>query len=232
MRLVKKIILLVVISLGVSCSEDDVVAPVVLPDATPVSLNFPVNNTECNEGIFISDTHSQVVFKWDEGVNNDSYVMYVMNLESGNLLPYKVPLNTHEIAVTILRGAPYSWWVESIVSGNPVTTKSEVWKFYNAGLPKESHPPFPAEVVSPVMGASVESGNTRLRWEGSDIDNDIVSYTVLLDTSETPTKSVGTATTNSINVEVSSDTIYYWSVISVDSVGNESISQIFQFKVN
>ena len=102
----------------------------------------------------------------------------------------------------------------------------------NTGLPKESHPPFPAEVMSPVMGASVESGNTRLRWEGSDIDNDIVSYTVLLDTSETPTKSVGTATTNSINVEVSSDTIYYWSVISVDSVGNESISQNFQFKVN
>ena len=46
------------------------------------------------------------------------------------------------------------------------------------------------------------------------------------------TFSGGTATTNSINVEVESGTVYYWKVISVDSAGNESNSQIFQFRVN
>lgn len=234
MRLVKKIILILIVGLGISCGGDDDgdVVPVVLPDATKVSLSFPENNTECNEGSFISDTHNRVVFKWGMDANNDSYTIYVKNLDSENLIPYEVPLNENELAITIIKGAPYSWWVISKVTGNPVTAKSEVWKFYNAGLPKESHPPFPAEVVSPVMGSTIESGTIKLQWEGSDIDNDIASYAVLLDTSEIPTTSIGTATTNSINVEVESGTVYYWKVISVDSAGNESNSQIFQFKVN
>jgi len=232
MRLVKKIILILIISLGISCGSDDDndFVPLVFPDATLVALNFPENNTECNEGTLISDTKNEVVFKWNMGANNDSYTVFVKNLDSEVLHNYNTESN--ELPVTILRGAPYSWWVESKVTGNPITVKSEVWKFYNAGLPKESHPPFPAEVVSPVMGSTIENGSAKLQWEGSDIDNDISSYTVLLDTSETPTTSIGTATTNSINVEVESDKVYYWKVISVDSAGNESNSQIFQFKVN
>jgi len=232
MRLVKKIILILIISLGISCGSDDDndIVTVELLDPTIAALNFPENNTECNEGTLISDTKNEVVFKWNMGANNDSYTVFVKNLESEVLHNYNTESN--ELPVTILRGAPYSWWVESKVNGNPDTVLSEVWKFYNAGLPKESHPPFPAEVASPVMGSTIESGTIKLQWDSSDVDNDIASYIVLLDTSETPTTSVGTATTNSMNVEVESGKVYYWKVISVDSAGNKSNSEIFQFKVS
>ena len=232
MRLVEKIILILILSLGISCGgdNDNDTAPVEILDPTIVTLNFPENNTECNEGTIISESRSDVVFKWAGAINNDSYIIYLKNLETDITTNYGTAFE--ELSIAILRGVPYSWWVVSKVSGNSKTEESEIWKFYNAGLPKESHPPFPAEVVSPVMGSTIESGTLKLQWEGSDIDNDIASYTVLLDTSETPTLSAGNATTNSLNVEVESDKVYYWKVISVDSAGNKSNSEIFQFKVS
>lgn len=231
MRLVKNLILVLTLSLGISCGgddNDDVIAPVVNP--TAAMLNFPLNNTECNEGTIISESRSEVIFKWTGAVNNDSYTLSLKNLETGVVKNYNS--NFEELPISILRGVSYSWWVVSKVTGNSETAESQIWKFYNAGLPKESHPPFPAEVVSPVMGSTVGSGVVKLQWKGSDVDNDIVSYTILFGNSETPSTSIGSTTTNSINVEVESGNVYYWEVISTDANGNTSDSEIFQFKVN
>lgn len=231
MRLVKKIIFILILTLGISCSDDgndDVVEQVI--DPTAVALNFPEDNTECNEGTIISESRSEVVFKWTGAVNNDLYMIYLKNLETDVTKSYITTFE--ELPISILRGVPYSWWVVSKVTGNPETAESTIWKFYNAGLPKESHPPFPAEVVGPIMGSAIESGTVNLKWNGSDVDNDIASYTVLLGNSEIPTTSIGNATTNSMNVEVESGKIYYWKVISTDANGNSSDSEIFQFKVN
>ena len=231
MRLVKNLILVLTLSLGISCGGDDnndVIAPVVNP--TPATLTFPLNNTECNEGTIISESRSEVIFKWTGAANNDSYTVSLKNLETGVIKNYNT--NFEELPIAILRGVSYSWWVVSKVAGNSETAESAIWKFYNAGLPKESHPPFPAEVVSPRMGSAIASGTVKLQWKGSDVDNDITSYTVLFDKSETPTTSIGNPTTNSINVEVESGNVYYWKVISTDADGNTSDSEIFQFKVN
>jgi len=230
MRLVKNTIYILIFSLGVSCSSDDseeVIEPVVNP--TAVTLNFPADNTECNEGVIISDTRSEVVFKWTGSENNDSYTISIKNLETDVIKNYNTTFE--ELAISILRGVPYAWSVVSKVENNPETAESTIWKFYNAGLPKESHPPFPAEIVSPAMGFTIESGSVKLQWNGSDIDNDIVSYSILLDTVEVPINSVGETTTNSITVEVEAGNVYYWKVISIDAKGNASDSEIFQFKV-
>jgi hypothetical protein len=229
MRLVKNLILVLTLSLGISCGgddNDDVIAPVVNP--TAVTLNFPLNNTECNEGTIISESRSEVIFKWTGATNNDSYTVSLKNLETGVIKNYNT--NFEELPISILRGVPYAWSVISKVAGNSETAESAIWKFYNAGLPKESHPPFPAEVVSPLMGSTVVSGEVKLQWKGSDVDNDINSYTVLFDTSETPTIVIGNPTTSSINVEVESGNVYYWKVISIDADGNSSDSELFQFK--
>ncbi len=232
MRLVKNLILVLTISLGISCGgndNDDVVVELV-ENPTAVTLNFPLNNTECNEGTIISESRSEVIFKWIGAENNDSYTVSLKNLETSVIKSYDT--NFEELPISILRGVPYSWWVVSKVVGNSKTAESPIWKFYNAGLPKESHPPFPAEVMSPLMGAAIVSGTVKLQWKGSDVDNDIVSYTVLFDKSEIPTTSIGNPTTNSINVEVESGKVYYWKVVSTDADGNASDSEIFQFKVN
>ena len=231
MSLVKRIIFMIIIPLGITCSGDDgeeIIEPIINP--TAVTLNFPLNNTECNEGRIISETISEVVFKWTVSSKNNSYTVSLKNLETNSIKNYNT--NLDELAISILRGIPYSWSVVSKVAGNSKTAESAIWKFYNAGIPQESHPPFPAEAVNPAIGASVLSGTITLQWEGADVDDDIAFYKILLDNSESPTTSIGNTTSNSINIEVEPGKIYYWKVISTDAIGNSSDSEIFQFKAN
>ncbi|AJR03227.1 fibronectin type III domain-containing protein [Siansivirga zeaxanthinifaciens] len=230
MNTFRKIMPLCLLIILISCSseEQNTTANIEgLP--SPVTLIFPVNNTECNEGIIVSDTQTDVLFKWEEAENTSSYILILTNLNNGTSREIKTVAN--EFLIRILRGTPYSWVVKSKASIGNATADSETWRFYNAGLPIESHPPFPAEVVSPKMGASVDEGTVLLQWGATDVDNDIASYTILLDTSSTPTTEVGNPSTNSLNITVSSGQVYYWKVITNDELGNESHSQIFQFRV-
>ena len=229
MKKAKNIILVFIIGIVISCSKDGNDPVPGLPPSSS-TLIFPENNTECNEGTILSDTSSEVIFKWTVSANTDSYTLKIKNLDTN--MTRNINSNSNEFAVPILRGAPYSWSVISKSNSSSQTAESEVWKFYNAGLPKESHPPFPAEVISPKSGSSIGSGTTTLEWQCTDIDNDIAFYEILLDTANPPITVVGETSNNTLNVSVSSGLIYYWKVITTDVVGNASDSEVFQFKVD
>ncbi len=229
----KKIIpfCLLALVIATSCSSEDEQAAVITADPpAAATLIYPENNTECNDGIIISDIETDVLFKWEEVINVSSYILTITNLNEGTSREIKTVSN--EFLIRVLRGTPYSWVVKSKANSSKETTDSETWKFYNAGLPEESHPPFPAEAVSPQIGTSIDPGNVTLQWEATDVDNDIASYTILLDTSNSPVTEVGNPSVNSLNVTVSSGQVYYWKVVTTDVLGNASHSQIFQFRVN
>jgi hypothetical protein len=85
------------------------------------------------------------------------------------------------------------------------------------------------------MGQSVTatSGKITLDWNGSDADNDISIYDIYLSTSSVPALlKAGEKESILTDVSVSSNTTYYWKVISKDSKGNTSDSGIYQFKIN
>lgn len=229
----KHIISVVLISICSSCGgSDDNPAEPSTPVAIPAAalLIFPDNNTECNEGKILSETESEVIFRWNNSEDTDSYTVNLKNLNSGNVSNFDTNLN--ETPIAILRGVPYEWSVTSKANGTTESTESEIWRFYNAGLATESHVPFPADVAFPQMGSAVNSGIINLKWTTEDIDNDLVSFKILLDTNSTPTTIIDEVTTTNLNVEVLTNTIYYWQVIAVDATGNTSTSQIFEFKVN
>lgn len=222
----KKISILLILLLTFSCSKDDSGNP------SPVAalLIFPDNNQECNQGVEISTTQSTVTFRWAASNNTDSYDVVLKNLNTQNTTSHSSLIN--ELPITIEKGTPYSWYVVSKKTNSLETAQSETWKFYNAGDPIESYAPFPADLVSPAMG-SILFGITSqsLSWSGSDIDNDIVSYDVYFDTANPPTMlEVNTAST-SVKVTVAAVNTYYWRVVTKDSQGNNSQSEIFQFKV-
>ena len=229
----KKIIpiVLLAISLVFSCSkEEEETAMVTIDPPTAATLIFPENNTECNEGIVISDTETDVLFQWEEATNASSYILQITNLNEGT--SRNISTLSTEFFIRVLRGTPYSWSVKSKVSTSNETAESATWRFYNAGLPEQSFPPFPAEAISPQIGNSVDEGTITLQWEASDIDDDIASYKVFLDTANPPVMEVGNTSNNSLDVTVASGLVYYWKVITTDVVGNASDSQIFQFGVN
>lgn len=192
-------------------------------------LIYPENNTECNEGVIISETETDVLFQWGNALNAGSYMLIINNLKEGT--SKKINTQKTENVVRLSRSVTYSWQVKSIGLNNSGTADSEVWSFYNAGNPEQSHPPFPANEVYPKSGYLVEAGSILFQWEATDLDNDISSFKILLDTISTPENILGITSNTSIQAEVNSGQIYYWQVITVDLMGNQSNSPVFQFQV-
>ncbi len=223
------LILLFIVSCGGGGGGDN---PPPQPSPSAANLIFPADNTECNEGILLSDSQSTVTFEWDAAANTDSYTLNVRNLNTGQVQS----LNTGntQLDVTIMRGVPYAWWVVSSNSTSQ-TAQSAEWKFYNAGLAVENYAPFPAGLISPQMGSGTDAtgGEVTLVWDGNDVDGDIADYDVYFDTANPPVnlQQAGT-TTISLNVSVVSTEIYYWRVITRDVEGNTSTSAVFEFRVN
>ncbi|MGK4569390.1 hypothetical protein [Flavobacterium sp. 3HN19-14] len=193
-------------------------------------LSAPANNSECLSGTSVSETESKVTFQWNPSANADSYILYVKNLTTQTTLQYVAGAVTN-FDVTLLKGTPYSWYIVSKSKSATATATSEKWKFYNSGTGTVNYVPFPAEAVSPPMSSTISGPTVNFAWTGSDVDNDIVSYDLYMDTTTNPTTKVGTATSAHLDaISVSGAATYYWKVVTKDGAGNTSDSPVFQFK--
>jgi hypothetical protein len=95
--------------------------------------------------------------------------------------------------------------------------------------------PFPAEIIAPISGSYVFkdiNNEVTLKWSGADADNDIESYEIYFSTENPP--EILTATTNANTTEqkvnVVSQTVYYWRVITRDNEGNTSDTGVLDFR--
>ena len=235
----KKLSLILVVILFFNCSKsgDDGSGntpppPVVIDPPTSATLIFPDNNEECTQGVEFSPTQSTVTFTWTAGSNTDSYDLVLKNLNTNVISNHAA--GTSQLAITILKATPYSWYVKSKSNETSETAQSATWKFYNAGDGEDTYPPFPAGLIAPAMGANLTGvSNVTLEWSGSDVDGDIVGYDVLFDTSTSPTTALGgTGTETTREAAVTGGNIYYWRVITTDAEGNNSESEIFEFRVD
>jgi hypothetical protein len=201
-----------------------------IPLEKQVDLVFPENLSECTEGILISDTQSEVLFKWTNLTENSAtYNVNLTNLNSDKTDIFETS-NT-EIPITLERGTPYSWYVSYVAYDFPV---SEIWSFYNAGPGLDSFLPFPATALSPVSGASISSTSTivNLIWKGEDLDDDIIGYDLYFGIEENPPLLAEDIEATRYNdIPVTEGQQYYWKIITKDSVGNQSESEIFTFTV-
>lgn len=230
MRNLLKISCLLAVSALVSCGsgggsgDGDGQAP------AAAALAFPINNSECLTGTDVSATESKITFQWNAAANAETYVVYVKDLLTQQALQYNAQGNT-SMDIQLKKGNPYLWYVVSKAANTSTVGTSEKWKFYSAGNGVESYVPFPADVIAPGNSGSTAGPTVTLQWEGHDLDNDIVQYSVYMGTNNNPSTLVGTTAQQSIaGVTVAAASTYYWKVISTDSKGNNSESQVFQFK--
>jgi hypothetical protein len=218
-------ILLIVVLCG--CRNDDKPG-----SPSRAQLIFPEENSECTDGISINELQSSITFSWGSTANTDSYRLTVKNLTTDAIQNYTTAATS--LTVNLSKGQAYSWFVTSISNKVSETTKSETWKFYNAGEGITSYAPFPAEALYPPQGATalLIGGSVTLQWDGVDVDSDIVEYDVYFNTVNPPTTLAGASVTSeSFDViSLAPDTIYYWRIVTTDSNGNTSLSEIFQFR--
>ncbi len=198
---------------------------------TAATLVFPENNEECTEGETINDNLSRITFLWNASQNTDSYRMILRNLNTGTENSFTS--NTNDVTVGVERGAPFEWFVESRASGVNETATSTTWRFYNEGPGVENYAPFPAVAVAPPRGAQVDANPALLlQGEVSDVDDDITGYEVFFGTDPDNLTSAGNSEITELEVSVDAGTVYYWYVVTEDSVGNTSQSETFEFQVN
>jgi len=226
MRIVWVFLMLV---LTASCGVDQNLVDELL-GVQDIELLFPENNSECTEGTILSETQSEVVFRWSDAFPNENsaYQINLTNLISNNT----DVINTDSTAMPVIleRGIPYSWFITDAVSGS---TRSAVWTFYNAGPGVNAFIPFPAAAVSPESESTIAtSSSVNLVWNAIDLDEDITAYDVYFGQDEDPPLLQASLTDSFINnVPVSSGTLYYWKVTTKDAFGNESNSAVFNFQV-
>ena len=144
--------------------------------------------------------------------------------------------STANKVVDLSKSEPFRWRVTAQGETGSTPAQSQLWKFYLAGDAQINYAPFPPDLVSPKSGANVFAVNNEvaLTWSTSDVDNDLSSYKVYFDNVDGSTL-LGTydhsTETTTTAVSVSSNTLYYWKVIAIDSNGNESDSGVYTFRV-
>lgn len=230
--LVYSIILIVIVS-GCGSHKSGDPKPLAQPPAAAL-LVFPEQNAVCISGSVISAVASSVQLKWNSAANTDSYDVNIKNLLTNAIETHNTTQT--QLDVTLLQNTPYSWQVISKSNSVSTVANSDAWKFYNSGQGVVSYAPFPADVMTPAMGQYVTVSATSqisLSWHGSDADSDIVSYDIYFGTDANPAiykQNISATSLDSVPVAVK--TKYYWKVVTFDSHGNSSTSDIVQFNTN
>lgn len=204
----------------------------ILDGPAAASLALPKQDQACTDGTLISATESTISFSWSAANHTDSYELFIKNLLTG--ISRSQSTTSTQLQITLLRDTPYSWYVLSRSGKVSITAQSTIWKFYNAGPGTVSYAPYPAEVIAPAFGQALENTSAvDLVWKGSAVENNIIGYDVYFGTSTTLTILKSDLKDSFLkNVNVVSNTRYYWKVITKDSRGNSSDSGLSQFKVN
>lgn len=197
-----------------------------------VLLTAPAKNSECTPVQSTNPTSSVVRFNWQAANHTETYQLRVTNLNTGTVQT-KSTASTIE-TLPLEKGTPFSWVVISKNSQTETMPSSDSWLFYNPGS-ETSHPPFPAEIISPEPGSTVFkdiNNEVTLIWSGADVDNDIEGYEIYFSTENPPETLIDSPTSNTTQTKVSvvSKTVYYWKVVTKDADGNTSDTGIIDFR--
>lgn len=224
----KQLLTLLLVLLVLACGKDSPKPP------EAAMLSFPTQNSECTTGISLNNTTSQVEFRWLAAKHADTYQLKFTNVLT-NTSVTNAPTEALSVRVPLLKGVPYQWTITTRNNDTQDIVISEAWYFYNAGT-QTTFPPFPAQINTPISGASVVrdlNNEITLNWTGADVDNDISSYEVYMDTVTNPQLLIASPSLNitDIQASVEADTSYYWRVVTIDRAGNSSDSGTYSFRV-
>ena len=233
----KKSLFIFVLTMLFSCSKGSDSPKEVLPlnPSAPI-LVYPNNNEPCLDAVSLNDSQSQIAFNWNQSDNTDNYTLVITNLSTNDT--QEIPVSFPPYTATLSKAEPFGWKVIANGETGSTPAESDRWKFYLSGGTQTSYAPFPAELLTPQASSTVSANNDgeiTLSWIATDVDSDIATYTLFMDTDDASTEVTQLAYANEnmqYNVSVESNQTYRWRVVTLDQTGNTSDSGIYGFRVN
>ena len=234
----KKSVFVFVLVMLVSCSKgSDSPKEETLPlNPTAPTLIYPNNNEPCLDAISLNDSQSQIAFNWNQSDNTDNYTLIITNLSTNDT--QEIPVSFPPYTATLSKAEPFAWKVRANGETGSTPAESDRWKFYLSGDAQTSYAPFPAELLTPQASSTVSANNDgeiTLSWIATDVDSDIATYTLFMDTDDASTEVTQLPYTSGnilYNIAVESNQTYRWRIVTLDQTGNTSDSGTYGFRVN
>lgn len=175
------------------------------------NLVFPDNNLICTEGEDINNNEVSISFIWSASKNATSYEFTLTNLDNNEVINETV--SSTSLDLTLPKGSQFTWSVSAVLNNSKKESTS--WNFYSEGVTVENYAPFPASITV----EDNNNGTVNINWTGSDLDNDIAHYTLMVDDV--------VLLDNTTNVSYSAHQITYGTtfkitIITEDTIGHTS----------
>ena len=227
MRILISFFILILIT---SCSGEDAPKPdKEVPEkntAPPTpSLIYPSDNLLC--------LSAGIVFEWSPVSDPDddevSYKFEVAHDRSFTSIVASQTVQTESYSITLPKGSAYYWRVSATDSKNnssPFTTENA---FYVEGEPASNYIPFKAMLVNPAENSTVQGSKIVLKWQTRDLDQDELYYDIYFGTNSQPSLIAEKHNSNSYEVTLEPNTLYYWQITSSDGI-SRSIGDLWKFR--
>ncbi|MEQ9299501.1 MAG: FISUMP domain-containing protein [Cyclobacteriaceae bacterium] len=175
-----------------------------------------------------SNVDLKPTLSWLESTDRDQHtVIYDIYFDTQNPPTNKIATALANPSFNVsqeLQGNSTYFWKVVANDGNGRETSSAVWEFNT-----RNRTPSSAMLSFPENGSSGVHHNTSFTWlPATDPDNDELSYELWYGTTILPDKRVITDHTE-VTAPLSSGTTYYWKVVTVDSRGDQSESEVWSF---
>jgi len=218
----------------ISCGDSDSDEPIITPPTTANEApSIPVLQAP-SDGLLCTD--SSLDFSWNNSSDPDGdNVSYEIQLATNNSFTENLQsklISGTTIEINLLKGVAYYWRVSAKDSKNKSSSYSTTWKFYSEGEGVSNHLPYAAALISPVLNSTMNSNTTTLEWSSSDADNDPLKYDVYFGEVDTPSLVLENSSTATHEVNLDTNTNYFWKVVVKDDAGGEAVGQVWTFKTD
>tara|TARA_R110002126_G_scaffold291738_1_gene456296 strand:+ start:5358 stop:6059 length:702 start_codon:yes stop_codon:yes gene_type:complete len=191
------------------------------PVPTKATGTLPANGEPCSEfePIPNNDTKVSILFKWNAAQNTVNYTLEVL---LNNQQAASSTVGGLETTVSLDRGKTYTWTVTS--KNEFGDTESDTYSFTTPGLAEGNYAPYAAEITTEF---NTSAQLLAIKWVGTDEDNDLLTYDVIITENESVLfEETDLEDTSISGIEYISDTEYYIKIISKDSTGSFSVSEV------
>ena len=195
---------------------------------SPVSIYLPneesLKATALTPADKATDVPTSLTLSWNppkyDGGNDLQYTVGLKIAGEERLQDLAIRITEREYKLTNLKpNTTYNWNILTVFKTDGETKASSNSKLYSfTTIAPDNNPPTAPTLTTPTTAATDIAPNTPLKWEAStDADSDPLTYTVLLGTTDPPTKvSSGLTTLSYTPTSQTNNTKYYWQITTSD----------------